>query len=316
MAQWFSRISPVYTRRHYVWIIGLILVTGLMYQNCSNVDFTEVKLDGKLDDLGNGELTPDFVCSPFGSNDVPTARSGLKVELRYFDKNNPLDVDSRNKILAVNYFKDNDTRFVKAPEAIFLSDVNVPSRRFDTGFQNSKGSLLKDNQGSDLIEYFALKMESELKLAPNDLPGYYELATISDDGAVIQLMQNGVWSTVINNDGQHATRMGCTTQKVYLNAQSRIPLRIFYNQGPRLTIANVLLFNYRGDIPTTAASVPSDAAAHSYCGKESVNQFWDPEDSSRPKLWIQEVFNGGWQILKPDNFQLTDNQVNPCAATK
>ena len=164
----------------------------------------------------------------------------------------------RNNILSVDYFADLNSDIVKAPETIYLSEVNIPTRSFLQGFTNSNGALLQDDKGQTLVEYFALKMESILKLGPNDSAGYYELATVSDDGTVLQIKENNTWNTIVSNDGAHSTRMGCMNRSIYLDQDSRVPIRIFYNQGPREMIANVLIWNYRGKDPMTSQGARAD----------------------------------------------------------
>ncbi len=287
--------------------------TMASFQNCSKVQFSDVPVTQKS--LETIQSTDEYVCSAFDSNQSTNKTEGLKVELRYLKQNTNLSVEQKNSFLSTDYFNDQDSRFTKMNETIYLSEVNVPTRSFTSGFQNTSGGILKDNQGQILNEYFALKMESNLKLDANDAVGYYELSTISDDGTVIQIRQNNQWTTILNNDGSHAPRMGCMSTKVYLDANTRIPIRIYYNQGPRTLIANVLLKNYRGENSTSGASVATDSDIHSLCGKSSQDQFYDPQ-SSQPKAYSQTLSNHGWQVLSSGNFELLDNQVNPCVAGK
>lgn len=304
-------------------VLALTLIVAIGYQNCSKVAVSDLQSEDPQIGLVI-PLEPEnpndpvralriqesagFVCSAFGSVTVPSEKSGLKTELRYLSTDSNLSVDEKNSILATEYFNDSNPAFVKAPETLFLSDVNVPTRNFETGFVNSSGSFLKDNDGYKLIEYFGLRMESLLKLGPNDLEGWYDIASVSDDGTVVQIKENGQWVTLISNDGAHSTRMGCTDRKIKLTKESRIPIRIFYNQGPRTQIANVLIWNYRGN----QASPADNGESHAFCGRASTENFWRSSDSA-PGTWIAEVFWQGWKVPTADNFQLPDNEVNPCA---
>jgi hypothetical protein len=298
-----------------------LAIIALSYQNCSKVAVTDISsadpasnsnINGTPVDPGiisedprlKIEGSPDYVCSPFGSISVPSDKSGLKTELRYIDSGSSLDNAAKVAFSSLEYFNDQNPNFIKVPQTLYLSDVNVPTRRFEAGFTSSDGNLLKDNQGMTLIEFFGLKMDSVLKLGPNDAEGFYELSTISDDGTVLQVKINDQWTTLIDNDKAHSTRMGCMDHSIYLDKNTRLPMRLYYNQGPRTQIANVLLWNYRGST--------SSAAPHDYCGKYSNDSFWNSADST-PSTWIKAVFSEGWKILTPDNFQLPDNEVNPCA---
>lgn len=314
-------------------ILLSMLASTVFFQNCSKVavsDISSVSSSGLIDpqptDLPVAptimpslpvalKIDPaaGYSCSPFGTVTVASDKAGLKAELRYIDPTSSMTAAQKNSILATQYFIDNPI-FIKVPEAVYLSDVNVPTRIFTSGFSTSANSLIKDKQGNVLIEYFALKMDTILKLGPNDLEGYYELSTLSDDGTLLQMYENDKWVDLINNDGAHSTKMGCMNQRVLLTKQSRIPLRLYYNQGPRTQIANVMVWNYRGaqavGDPTDLAS---DAAIHTYCGKAGNDNFWISA-TSLPGPWIIDILGRSeeWKIVRSDNFQLPNNEVNPC----
>ncbi len=321
------------SRRKYVAmtvIVGL-LSTGTLFQNCSQQKFTKTANPEKTLNTLPGEssasstlsagdnvvpvVTPPqvIICDAFGSGQSSVATAGLKAELRYLNPTLLLPVEESAAILSIDYFKDADTRFIKVPETIYFSDVNVPARSFDQGFLNSKGVLLRDNQGNVLQEYFALKIETELRLAANEQNGYYEFATISDDGTVVEMMISGIWTRIISNDGAHNPKMGCTTNKIYLSQQSRIPIRIYYNQGPKVTIANVLYKNYRGAHFNEDLLLPRDQEVHAVCGVSAESDFWNLV-TSQPGPLITKITAAGWKPLTAENFQLTNNQINPCAA--
>jgi hypothetical protein len=299
--------------------VFLAAVLIFTFQNCSKVAFSEKVEDPSLvGTTGDGNLLTlkadesGYVCSPFGGGPI-TVTSGLKAELRYISSSSALSVSEKNSLLSVKYFEDGNPNVIKATQSVYVPDVNVPSRVFDQGFTSSNGQTLKDNNGSVLIEYFALRMESLLKLSPTDPDGYYELATLSDDGTVLEAQINGVWTTLINNDGPRSTTMGCMNQKIFLDKNSRLPIRLYYNQGPRTEIANVLVWNYRGTNPAADSSTISDATIRSNCGRISRTEYWNPADSSVGPWFQDMVSNQGWKIIKSDNFQLPENEVNPCA---
>jgi hypothetical protein len=204
-----------------------------------------------------------------------------------------------------------------------LSDVNVPTRKFNEGFSSSANSLVKDNNGNTLIEYFGLKMDTVLKLSDSDAEGIYDLATVSDDGTVVQIQNSaGKWVTVINNDGQHAPKMGCgsltvgsnanPTSRLLMTRSSRVPVRIYYNQGPRELIANVLFWNYRGVQGSTPAV--SDSSIRSYCDRIGNSDFYNPYTLETIGPWVKDMQdNLKWKVVAAGNFLLPQDEVNPCA---
>jgi len=201
-----------------------------------------------------------YICEPFGNMNGGNAKGGLRADLAYVNPQLGLSAAEKNSYSALRYFE-NEAQFVKSPTGLFLSQINVPTRHFDQGFRLSDGSYLSDTAGNRLIEWFALKMSSLLKLAATDQEGYYELATISDDGSVLFLGSGAQQEKWIDNDGAHSTRMKCADKSLMLTRTSKIPMTYFYNQGPRTEIANVLAWKYRGQIPPSkgigSATVPA-----------------------------------------------------------
>lgn len=249
----------------------------------------------------------DYVCSALGTITVQSETSGLKCELRYVDQSSSLSVTEKNALSVRQYFDDSLAAVSKSPSTIFLNDVNVPTRSFDTGFLTASGDYLLDNSGARLIEYFGLKMDSVLHLSANDEEGDYELATISDDGTIMQYKDaSGNWTDLILNDGSHAPRMGCASKLITMKRDTRLPIRILYNQGPKVNIANVLMWRKITGTGTAAANY------NKYCGIESNSDFWKPGSTS-PGPNVQDLLTMSWSIVKPANFALPDNELNPCA---
>ncbi|NJL25109.1 MAG: hypothetical protein HC902_07985 [Calothrix sp. SM1_5_4] len=84
-----------------------------------------------------------------------------------------------------------------------------------------------------MIEWFALDLKGFFSLPADVVPGDYQFAFASDDGAILDL--DG--KTVLNHDGHHHTTWKCASQPVSLKAGDKLPMRIRYFQGPRVEIA-------------------------------------------------------------------------------
>lgn len=313
----------------YVKILFFSAVSVLFFQNCSQSGEIVLESSAKITGVKDPSTTTEdsnietpaetnalylstispaggYICSSLGSKQIVSERSGLKCELRYLNSNNKLTTSQKNSLPSVKYFDDTLSYFTKVDEALYLNDVNIPTRLFTSGFAKPDGNLLKDNLGNTLIEYFALRMEGLLKLSASDEEGDYLLSTLSDDGTVVQIKENNIWKTIITNDGSHSTQMGCANSTVKLTRNSEIPIRIFYNQGPRTEIANVLVWK-------KVDNIISDNHLQ-FCGQSSSTDFWDPKNPSNYEgPWIRSLYNLGWSIVKPENFLIPNNEVNPCA---
>ncbi len=289
------------------------LSIALIFQNCGQPG--SISATPALSESASGVVTPvvtdtygitvlnssKFICEPFGNTNGGDSKAGLKAELAYIDPQSNLSTSTKNNYQSIDYFGGGN-EFIQTTTPIYLSQINVPTRKFDQGFLLSDGTYLVDQGGNKLIEYFALKMKSLLKLSPADEEGDYELATISDDGSRLLLNLGYGDQEVIVNDGAHSTRMRCANDPVTLSQNSKIPMTYYYNQGPRYEIANVLIWRKKPANSTTGK--------YPLCGVSGG--FWNASDSTPASNWTQ-LQNDGWKVVGADNFELQDNQVNPCA---
>ena len=238
------------------------------------------------------------VCDPLSASSTTSTsyEKGLKAQLFYRDTGMP------------RYYKSTDyiEKAKASGQAIFLSDLNVPTRMFTEGFVTPSGNILQSDSEERLIEYFALKAQSHLSLTESDEEGDYELAMLSDDGSTLKI--NG--ELLINNDGDHPTRMGCATKITNLKKGDLLPLEMTYYQGPRYHISNVLIWRKA-----------SQAGLDTSCGQLGNHLFFNPDDHSKPQKGFNDLLARGWKIVKPDNFvisstttQVPNPDYNPCAA--
>ena len=239
-----------------------------------------------------------LVCDPFAVDPVPstTFENGIKAELFYRDVGQP------------RYYKTTDyfEKTTKSDKTVFLTDVNVPTRVFSDGFTTPTGAALTTNNGQKLVEYFALKMKTNIILTAEDEPGEYELALLSDDGANLIIKSgdgDGADEILIAHDGDHPTKMGCATRTVRFRPNVMLPIELTYYQGPLYNIANVLVWRKA----TEAGKDPS-------CNKLGNQLFWDYKNKSEPQPEFTGMQSRGWKILKPGNFMVAKDkgEYNPC----
>lgn len=253
-----------------------------------------------------------LVCDPFGSTGQTSPQKGIKAELYYRSSGQP------RYYSAVDYIANT----TKLPETLFFTDMNVPTRSFDMGFSTQTNSVLKDDNGNLLIEYMALKMNTTIRLAPEDEEGVYEFAVLSDDGAIMKIKNGDNWTTVVNNDGDHPTRLGCSTEEITMTRDTKLETEFMYYQGPRYHIANILLWRKLDSSSATNNPInnpntgmdPSnpEAGLDPKCGHEGNNFWFDPNHESRPKEQFEKLLERGWKVVKADNYYLPERDYNPC----
>ena len=240
------------------------------------------------------------VCDPFEGGGGTSAQQGIKAELYYSSSGQP------------RYYRAQDyiDHTTKAEQSLFFTEMFVPTRMFDVGFTTQTSGVLKDDVGQTLIEYFGLKMNTSIRLSANDAEGVYEFALLSDDGSVMKINNNGNWSEVINNDGDHPTRMGCSSQRITMTRDTKLDAEFLYYQGPRYHISNVLLWRKLTD----AQAAGQDSA----CGATGNEYWFDPNHGSKPTAQFSALLNRGWNVVSQGNFYLPKEstettQYNPCA---
>lgn len=232
------------------------------------------------------------VCDPFNDNSTQVMTQGVQGSLYYRTSSMPIMKKAEDYI---NFTK-------KSDKTLFFADMNVPTRLFSAGFQTQTTGVLVDDANNKLIEYFGIKFESTLQLSENDEEGDYELALLSDDGTRLKIKdpRTDTWREIIDNDGDHPTRMGCASEVIRMTRRTQIPIEAIYYQGPRYHIANILMWR--------KASVAGKDAA---CGQSGNNLFFNPDKGSEPLKAYKDLLARGWKPVAAENFWL-NNTYNPC----
>ncbi len=236
------------------------------------------------------------VCDPMGGDNDPRSNAGLKAELYWLKSGAPSAANTSDLI----------ARGTKSSQNLFFTQLNVPTRQFTSGFTSETGAAVKNDTGEVLIENFAMRFSSVLRLAPQQAEGLYELAVLSDDGTVLRLRdEDGVYKPVVDSDGDHPTRLGCSTQKIAMTHETEKLMQLDYYQGPRYHIALVVMMRKLGENEAAGRDV--------LCGMTSNEAWFDSAKSSAPQKAYQDLLARGWQVLTADNYAIPNTATfNPC----
>lgn len=241
-----------------------------------------------------------LACDPFDDGDVPSPKHGIKGQLWFRGFNQP------------RYYKAMDyvNKTLKSEQNLFFNSINVPTRLFSAGFPLEMGDVIKDDAGNKLIEYFAIKYESQITLSDNDDEGTYEIALLSDDGSILNIKDPSAegelpaqWTTLINNDGDTPTRMKCSNQLIDFKKGKKIPMELFYYQGPRYHISNMLIWRKS-----------TNAGKDTLCNQSGNKLFFDPDQNSKPLAW-HDLELRGWKVMTAENFLLPEANQNQSDAS-
>lgn len=291
-----------YNFKTFTATVGLGLIMGLNI-SCSQGASENIKAEIAVTaqdsekSIYNNNAYPvnKLVCDPFDPDPVPSPKHGIKSSLWFRGFNQPI---YQNVMSYINNYTHSD-------QTLFFNSVNVPTRMFYDGFPLESGDVVRDDLGTQLIEYFAMKFESQIVLGENDSEGLYELAMLSDDGTILKIKDPdnvindpnnpSAWETHINNDGDTPTRMKCSSRLINMKKDKKIAMELLYYQGPRYHISNMLIWR-------KATQAGKDA----YCNHSGNQYFFNPNKNSAPLKWL-DLEARGWKVLGSANYLLPES---------
>jgi hypothetical protein len=238
-------------------------------------------------------LSSTMSCDPF-SGQIDGCAGGLSGEVYY------LNAEQRGRFRKLShpttefFFTDG----LRLNAVINFQNLFVSSRKFSDGFRHKNGEIIRDDQGNPLVEYFAFHLRALLRLDRKNKPGTYEFALISDDGAILRLKPNkqDTFETIVDNDGTHRPRLGCSTTTIEMTTDSNIPLELEYYQGPGDKVALTLLWR----------RIDGPAGHDPLCGQkegEGWYFFGPPPHQDFSNAWgYGQLVERGWKVLSERNF--------------
>ncbi|MFN7825531.1 MAG: hypothetical protein ACK5P6_09240, partial [Pseudobdellovibrionaceae bacterium] len=144
--------------------------------------------------------TPErTICDPFSTGSSVARDRGVTANLVYRDIGQPRWHTARE-------YLDYGTI---VESTLYFDRLYVPTRKYDTPFMTKTGEPVV-YQGTNpslppqaVYEYFGLRFESQLQLAANEPAADYQMAVLSDDGAVFYWKDSATQALTpyINNDG-------------------------------------------------------------------------------------------------------------------
>lgn len=237
------------------------------------------------------------ICDPFGTESPQQRTKGLYGSLYHLTVDQP-------RYTSVESYIQNGTR---VDADLYLDRLFVKTRPFDRGFITQAGTQV-EFEDEKLYEYFAIDVDSQLQLGADEPAGYYQLALLSDDGAFLKTYaENGSEYILVNNNGTHPTKMACATEPVYLDHNTRIPIKIQYYQGPRFHISLVAMWR---PWPADGSGIP---VQDPLCGRSGNSFFFNPNtDPIQAKTPFYELLERNWKVLENENFEFPEQDNNPC----
>ncbi len=286
----------------FLLLTSLMSLTACLNEGSGSEDSTQIVADpapvpDPLDPLTPPERT---VCDPFDAGSSAQDR-GLVGHLLYL-------TDDQPRYSSVNDYIEHGTPI---QSTLYFDKIFIPTRAFDLGFYTQDGTLVLNQNDEPIYEYFALRLESKLKLAPHEPAGWYQMALLSDDGSILsEKDQNGQLIEIVNNDGNHPTRMGCGSRSIYMDHNTEKSVVLAYHQGPRYHIAMSVLWR-----PLPEGVLPEDPVSDIECGRSGNSRYFDSTQvPSVPQLPYYELLERGWKPLENTNYMFPEQALNPCAA--
>ncbi len=295
------------------WLTGMMLLAlTQLLTACPLVQSASSTEDGthlvvQPGPVTNPLTTPDrTICDPFHTNTPSAKDRGVVANMVWLDQTMPPQNGQPSLGRVSEYLRIGNP----IQSTLYFDRIFTPTRAFDLGFSTLTGQQVLNYLGQPMYEYFAIHMEGQLQLAPNENPGLYQLSVLADDGAVLQVSDgNGGFTTIIDNDGDHPTRMGCSVQTVNMQRGTKLPFKLDYYQGPRYHISLVLMWR-----PLPNGTNPDVPVADQRCGQMGNSLFWDSTKvPSAPQQPFMEILSRGWKVLENENYFFPAQASNPCA---
>jgi hypothetical protein len=203
-----------------------------------------------------------------------------------------------------------------------FSQVDIPTENFMNGLPMWNGKQVTDKSGNVLLQWFALDFKTSIKLGPNDEPGLYEFAVLSDDGSIMYI-DNGMGLGLqpeIENDGEHSNRIVCSSTTFNFSAgpsaanPTVMPMELKYYQGPQYSIAAQIFWRKvsgsKSSLSDPECVIPS-TSSNPQAGSGD-DYYYDTTNNSAIQSPMIEFLNRGWSVLAPDNFVLPSGVAGNC----
>jgi hypothetical protein len=200
----------------------------------------------------------------------------------------------------------NTTQYIQDSNKIMrveMSAVNVPTRNFSSGFDISSGKVKYPGTNTDIVEWFGLKLRTQVQLSAGQTGGKYQFALLADDGVILRLSDSG--SLLISDNQIHPSKVSCSNYAVDIQPGQKIPMELEYFQGPRTHIAVILLWRKMdGDPNATEPECTRPASTDNY--------YFDSANGSAVLTPYSNFKARGWTELTNDNFILPAGETNQC----
>jgi hypothetical protein len=306
-------------------------------------------------ELPSPSSSEPVVCGISGNQTPGTPLSGVVASMKYLPADsysfNPNNSDIASECnwenptssgcpdgLNLNYAYMN-ANGIASDDVFYFPNVDVVPQEFLLGFPTADGGIVKDNDGNILTSYFSIDFESQIQLASGQTAGWYQFATLSDDGSILNLdlQGNGTLTPIVNNDYWHGAIMQCASQAVYMTPGQAINMNLEYFQGAPVSIAMMVLWRqvpsenppYDPFCSATSISVDQNGVAElnsiSTCtGIECANQggpnyFTEAANGSTQNSLFNDLLASGgtgaeaWSLLTSENYLLpATSGPNPC----
>lgn len=275
--------------------LSIIIGIAVLMSGCLAQEGFRSSSQGKMAFDVNLYPLNKLVCDPMDPNaPSPGLYGGLRADLYYRAAGQPRWYSVEDYI----------SKGKKSEKYFFFTELNVPTRLFSLGFPLETGEVIKNDEGENLIEYFALRFSTIVKLGPNDQEGDYELALLSDDGAIWRVRdENGKYKAVVNSDGDHSTSLACGKDVIHMKKDTELVVQLDYYQGPRTEIALIPLWR----------RIEGKRKSEPECGTIGQRVWFDYLDNSKPTKKWHDLLARGWKPLSPANYEQPNTVAfNPC----
>ena len=176
-------------------------------------------------------------------------------------------------------------------ENYMSSEINTAPRTYAYGVVGREGDYIVDpRSGQELLEDYLIRYTGQILIDNAQEEGLYEFALISDDGVLLKISGK----SIVKSRKLQAPRFNCAKRYVKLRQGQSRSLQLYYYQGPKHHVANVLLWRKVGDVDAKGSSIIKKCDQERYCGKRIMN--------------VDAALNLGWKVVPKHVFRVVKDE--------
>ncbi len=199
-------------------------------------------------------------------------------------------------------------------DLIIFNNINF-SELVPVGFENTKGQIVKGNDGKPILNNYVVSLETELVLDSNDKEGFYQVAVIANYPLQIETRTvKGVEKIVNSQDKNSFPTFSCMNESklIRMEKNKSLSLKISSQQGSNPEKTLMLMWRKVADLENDKPN-KKQMALETRCGEGGDHLFYDDTKGIQPTQALSAFFKqmkkrNRWEVLDEGNFLVSSKK--------